>query len=127
VLTRRVAHDRGDGVRGVVGAGTGAAETTRCWCGRPMDERPCVLRGLRLCMVSLVGEVPVETGTHGCTAEPGSLPWAAASTAPAVGWRERDGVHDGVLRVTENVAFPPLGDRARVLHGHGGVTAARPS
>jgi hypothetical protein len=73
-----------------------------------------------------VGEVPVETGTHGCTADPGSSPWAVASTAPAVGWRERDGVHGGVFRATENVAFPPLGDRVRGLHGHGGVTAARP-
>jgi hypothetical protein len=126
VLTRRVAHDRGDGVRGVVGAGAGAATTTRRWCGRPMDERPCVLHG-----VALVHGEPQwvrcrsRRDTHGCTAEPGSPPWAAASTAPAVGWRERYRVHGGVFRATENVASPPLGDRARVPHGHGGVTAAR--
>jgi hypothetical protein len=63
VLTRRVAHDRGDDVRGVVGAGAGAATTTRRWCGHPMDERPCVLRGVALAH----GEpqwvkVQVETG-----------------------------------------------------------------
>jgi hypothetical protein len=44
VLTRRVAHDRGDGVRGVFGTGAGAAATTRCRCGHPKDERPCVFR-----------------------------------------------------------------------------------
>jgi hypothetical protein len=34
------------GVRGVVGAGAGAATKTRRWCGRPIPERPCVLRGV---------------------------------------------------------------------------------
>jgi hypothetical protein len=34
---------------------------------------------------------------------------------------------DGVLRVTEDVASPSLGDRARDPQGHGEVTAARPS
>jgi hypothetical protein len=33
----------------------------------------------------------------------------------------------GVLRVTEDVASPSLGDRARDPHGHGEVTAVRPS
>jgi hypothetical protein len=31
------------------------------------------------------------------------------------------------VQATENMVFPPLGDRARVPQGHGGVTAARPS
>jgi hypothetical protein len=116
VLTRRLAHDRGDDVRDVVGAGAGAAATTRCRCGRLKDERPCALRG-----VALVQGKPqwvrcrLRRGTHGCMVEPGSSPWAAASTAPAVGWGERVGVHGGVFRATENVAFLPLGDRARVL------------
>jgi hypothetical protein len=40
-----------------------------------------------------VGEVAGRDGTRtGCTAEPGSSPWAAASTAPAVGWLKRDAV-----------------------------------
>jgi hypothetical protein len=41
-----VRAQKGDGVRGVVGAGAGAATTTRRWCGRPIPERPCVLRGV---------------------------------------------------------------------------------
>jgi hypothetical protein len=36
-------------------------------------------------------------------------------------------VFGGVLRVTEDVASPSLGDRARDPQGHGKVTAARPS
>jgi hypothetical protein len=32
------------------------------------------------------------------TAELGSTPWVAASAAPVVGWREREGVHGGVCR-----------------------------
>jgi hypothetical protein len=101
---------------------------SRCRCGRPKDERPCAPRG-----VALVQGKPQwarcrpRRGTHGCTAEPGSLPWAAASTAPVVGWRERVGVHGGVFRATEIATFLPLGDCARVSHGHGEVTAARPS
>jgi hypothetical protein len=68
-----------------------------------------------------------ETGhAAGFTAELGSSPWAAASTAPAVGWRKRDGDYGGVLRVTKDVASPFLGDRARDLHGHGEAMAARP-
>jgi hypothetical protein len=66
-------------------------------------------------------------GTHGCMAEPGSSPWAAVSTAPAVGCRERDGIYGVVFRATENTAFLSLGDCARVPQDHGGVTAARPS
>jgi hypothetical protein len=45
VLTRWVTHDRGDGVRGMVGTGRGTAATTRRWCGRPMDGRPCAFWG----------------------------------------------------------------------------------
>jgi hypothetical protein len=60
-------------------------------------------------------------GTHGCMAEPGSSPWAAASTAPAVGWRERVGMHGGVVRATENAAFLPPSDRARIPQDHGGA------
>jgi hypothetical protein len=41
-------------------------------------------------------------------AEPGSSPWAAASTAPAAGWRERDGMHGAVFRAAETTAFLPL-------------------
>jgi hypothetical protein len=109
VLTRRVTHDRGDGVRGLVGAGGGAAATTRRWCGRPMDGRPCALRGVAFvhCEPQWVRCRP-RRGTHGCMAELGSSPWAAASPAPAVGWRERDGMHGEVFRATENTAFLPL-------------------
>jgi hypothetical protein len=32
------------------------------------------------------------------TAELGLTPWVAASAAPVIGWRERDGVHGGVCR-----------------------------
>jgi hypothetical protein len=32
----------------------------------------------------------------------------------------------GVLRVTEDMVFPFLGDRARDIHGHGEAMAARP-
>jgi hypothetical protein len=75
-----------------------------------MDERPCVLRRVALAH----GEpqwvkVQVEMGharVHG------------GAQLVAMG---------GVFRVTENVASPPLGDRARDPHGHGGVTAAQPS
>jgi hypothetical protein len=42
------------------------------------------------------------------TAEPGSTPWVAASAAPVVGWRVRDGVHGVVFRATKNAAFLPL-------------------
>jgi hypothetical protein len=109
VLTRWGTHDRGDGVRGVVGAGGGAAATTRHRCGRPMDGRPCAFRG-----VALVHGEPQwvscrpRRGMHGCMAEPGSSPWAAAGTAPAAGWRERDEMHDAVFRAAETTAFLPL-------------------
>jgi hypothetical protein len=78
------------------------------------------------------------------TAEPGSTPWVAASVAPVVGWRVRDGVHGVVFRVTKNAAFLPLATvrasymatarprrRARSTHGgehgeHGGGTKKGP-
>jgi hypothetical protein len=65
-------------------------------------------------------------GTHGCMEEPGSSPWEAASMAPAVGWRERDGMHGAVFMAAETTAFLPLAT-VRFSHGHGEVTAARPS
>jgi hypothetical protein len=116
VLTRWGTHDRGDGVRGVVGAGGGAAATTRRRCGRPMDGRLGALR-----WVALVQGEPQwvrcrpRRGTHGCMAEPGSSPWAAASTAPVAGWRERDGIHGAVFRAAETTAFLPL-ETVRASH-----------
>jgi hypothetical protein len=56
-------------------------------------------------------------------AEPGSSPWAAASTAPAVGWHKRDGDYGGLLRVTKDVASHFLGDRAHDLLGDGEAMA----
>jgi hypothetical protein len=107
-----------------------------------MDGRPCALRG-----VALVHGEPQwvrcrpRRGTHGCMAEPGSSSWAAASMAPAVGWRERDGMHGAVFRAAETTTFLPLATvrashmatarsrrRGRPVHGgeHGGGTKKGP-
>jgi hypothetical protein len=61
-------------------------------------------------------------GTHGCMAEPSSSPWAVASTAPAAGWRERDGMHGAVFRAAETTTFLPL---ATVHASHMATTRSR--
>jgi hypothetical protein len=92
-LLSRGSRKKSDDARGVVGAAAGAATTVRRRCGRPIQSGR-VLHGVACAQ----GEPQwvnglVETGhATGFTAEPGSLPWAAASTAPAVGWRKSDGV-----------------------------------
>jgi hypothetical protein len=109
------------------GRGGGAGGLTRA--GARKCERDGVRGGVHARQATVAGGQGWgrDGASRWCMAEPGSSPWAAASTAPAVGWRERDGVHGGVFRATENVGPPPLVDRARDPHGHGGVTAARPS
>jgi hypothetical protein len=57
-----------------------------------------------------------------CTAEAGSTPWAVVDKATAFGCK-----HACKKTATENAMFLPLGDRARIPQGYGGVTAARPS
>jgi hypothetical protein len=53
--------------------------------------------------------IGIATGRRGgVTAEPGSTPWAAASTEPAVGQRVRDWVHGMAFKVTQKRGVLPL-------------------
>jgi hypothetical protein len=127
LLARRVAHKRGDGFRGVVGAGVGAATTTRQRCGRPIQSG-CVLRGV----VRAQGEPQWVKGL----VETGHATGSRRSPARRHGRRRArrprsDGANTtGFLQcaqVNEDVASPPLGDRACDPHGHGEASAAWPS
>jgi hypothetical protein len=70
--------------------GDGAGDLTRA--GARMRERDGVRRGVHARQVTSAGGQGWgrDGASRWCMAEPGSAPWAAASTAPAVGWRERD-------------------------------------
>jgi hypothetical protein len=59
---------------------------------------------------------PKRGGAAECTPEPGPTPWAAVDKATAFGCKH-------ACKKTATV-FLPLGDRARVPQGYGGVTAA---
>jgi hypothetical protein len=65
---------------------------------------------------------PKRGGAAECIAEPGSTPWAAVDKVTTFGCK-----HARKKTTTENAALLPLGDRARVPQGYGGVAAARPS
>jgi hypothetical protein len=125
LLARRVAHKRGDGFRGVVGAGVGAATTTRRWCGRPIHSGR-VLRGV----ARVQGEPQWVKGL----VKTGHATSSRLSPARRHGRRRARRTRSGganmtgfqrCAQVTEDVASPPLGDRARDPHGHGEASAAR--
>jgi hypothetical protein len=116
-------------------AGVGAAASVRRRCWRPNPRRGadaregrraqgCARTSGNLCRRAGLGSRRGVAVVHG-GARLGAM---GGGEHGARGWlaRTRRGL-GGVFRATEDVASPPLGDRARDPHGHGGVTAARPS
>jgi hypothetical protein len=131
---RRALERARGALRAAIAGGGAAATRRRRWNPDSRRVRRCEGDGVR---GGVHARQATPAGAQGwdrdgasrwCMAEPGSAPWAAASTASAVGLRACVRAWFGQVRGVrggQGIGAPPLGDRVRGLPGHGKAGATR--